>query len=295
MPASASSSTPRSTTAHRFAKDAAGELVYWAGSVAIHALEVSFARRIAADAERYLPYHASAKKIPFVDADGAVVKPDAPERSQARALPLRCAAGAQRVAILEVARADEYAPLKNAEGNDSVATASASARRDRAALARDRRRRESERPVGRTRSFEGGLRRGRARARAARRGCGPRARAEDDLMAIFRKSSAKSVGAKKSTSASKKSATPKKAPPTKKAAASKTAAKPKAKPPPPTKVVAKRRPRPPRRRPRARNCRRSRRGRSDRDAPSWSRPAPRSRRSSARSGAASSAAPSSTT
>jgi len=58
-------------------------------------------------------------------------------------------------------------------------------------------------------------------------------------MAIFRKSSAKSGGAKKSTSASKKSATPKKAPPTKKAAASKTAAKPKAKPAPPTKAVAK--------------------------------------------------------
>jgi UDP-N-acetylglucosamine/UDP-N-acetylgalactosamine diphosphorylase len=109
--------------AHRFAKDAAGELVYWAGSIAIHAFEVSFARRIAADAERYLPYHASAKKIPFVDTDGAVVKPDAPNGHKLERFLFDALPAAQRVAILEVARADEYAPLKNAEGNDSAATA----------------------------------------------------------------------------------------------------------------------------------------------------------------------------
>jgi len=58
-------------------------------------------------------------------------------------------------------------------------------------------------------------------------------------MAIFRKSSAKSGGSKKSTSASKKSATPKKTPPTKKAAAPKSAAKPKGKPAPPPKAAGK--------------------------------------------------------
>ena len=108
---------------HRFATDAAGELVYWAGSVAIHALDVAFARRIAADAERHLPFHASAKKIPFVGAAGATVKPTEPnghklERFLFDALPV-----ARHVALLEVAREDEYAPLKNAEGTDSAATA----------------------------------------------------------------------------------------------------------------------------------------------------------------------------
>src|SRR4029453_7832344 len=92
-------------------------------SIAIHAFEVSFARRIAADAERYLPYHASAKKIPFVDTDGAVVKPDAPNGHKLERFLFDALPAAQRVAILEVARADEYAPLKNAEGDDSAATA----------------------------------------------------------------------------------------------------------------------------------------------------------------------------
>lgn len=109
--------------AHRFARDAAGELVYWAGSIAIHLLEVSFVRRIAADAERHLPYHASAKKIPCTDANGRPFRPDAPnghklERFLFDALP--CAA---RVSLLEVARGDEYAPVKNADGDDSPTTA----------------------------------------------------------------------------------------------------------------------------------------------------------------------------
>ena len=81
---------------HRYQRDAAGELAYWAGSIAIHVLEVAFARRIAAEAERYLPYHASAKKIPCVDANGRPRAPGRAERSQARALPLRRAALAAR-------------------------------------------------------------------------------------------------------------------------------------------------------------------------------------------------------
>jgi len=111
--------------AHRFAKDDGGDLVYWAGSVAIHALEVGFARRIAADAERHLPYHASAKKIPFVDAAGNAVKPNEPNGHKLERFLFDALPAAQRVALVEVAREDEYAPLKNAQGGDSPATARA--------------------------------------------------------------------------------------------------------------------------------------------------------------------------
>lgn len=111
--------------AHRFAKDESGDLLYWAGSIAIHALETGFARRIAADAERHLPYHASAKKIPCVDAAGAPLKPNEPNGHKLERFLFDALPAAQRVTLVEVAREDEYAPLKNAQGGDSPATARA--------------------------------------------------------------------------------------------------------------------------------------------------------------------------
>jgi len=109
--------------AHRFAKDDRGELAFWAGSIAIHLLEVGFVRRIAADAERHLPYHASAKKIPYVDAAGRRVEPHEQNGRKLERFLFDALPAAQRVALLEVAREDEYAPVKNAEGGDSPATA----------------------------------------------------------------------------------------------------------------------------------------------------------------------------
>ncbi len=110
---------------HRYQKDASGELVYWAGSIAIHAIDVAFARRVAADAERYLPYHASAKKIPFVDDDGCAVKPTEPNGHKLERFLFDALPAAERVALVEVERADEYAPVKNADGGDSPLTARA--------------------------------------------------------------------------------------------------------------------------------------------------------------------------
>jgi UDP-N-acetylglucosamine/UDP-N-acetylgalactosamine diphosphorylase len=111
--------------AHRFAKDERGDLLYWAGSIAIHALEVAFAHRVAKDAEHYLPYHASAKKIPYVDANGVAVKPAEPNGHKLERFLFDALPAAERVALVEVAREEEYAPLKNAEGGDSPATARA--------------------------------------------------------------------------------------------------------------------------------------------------------------------------
>jgi hypothetical protein len=51
-------------------EDADGELLFWAGSIAMHVLDRAFAERIAAQADSLLPYHASPKSIPYVDADG---------------------------------------------------------------------------------------------------------------------------------------------------------------------------------------------------------------------------------
>jgi UDP-N-acetylglucosamine/UDP-N-acetylgalactosamine diphosphorylase len=117
---------------HRNQRDESGELVYWAGSIAIHALETAFVRRVAGQAERLLPYHASAKKIPFLDEAGRLVKPAEPNGYKLERFLFDALPAADRVAILEIAREDEYAPVKNAEGSDSPETA----RRGLDALAR---------------------------------------------------------------------------------------------------------------------------------------------------------------
>src|SRR4029453_13316967 len=51
-------------------RGADGQLLYWAGSIAIHAFGREFLRRVAERADALLPYHASPKAIPSVDANG---------------------------------------------------------------------------------------------------------------------------------------------------------------------------------------------------------------------------------
>jgi UDP-N-acetylglucosamine/UDP-N-acetylgalactosamine diphosphorylase len=108
---------------HRYARDEDGELVYWAGSTAIHLLETSFVRRVARDAETALPFHASAKKIPFVDEDGSRVEPAEPNGYKLERFVFDALPAARSAMIVEACREEEYAPVKNAEGGDSPETA----------------------------------------------------------------------------------------------------------------------------------------------------------------------------
>ena len=117
---------------HRHLRDGSGELVYWAGSIAVHLLQVDFVRRVAAEAERHLPYHASAKKIPTVDPEGRNVAPAAPNGYKLERFVFDALPAARAVCVVEALREEEYSPIKNAEGEDSPA----SARRDLSALCR---------------------------------------------------------------------------------------------------------------------------------------------------------------
>jgi len=96
-----------------------GELVYWAGNIAIHLFNRDFLRRIAAESERCLPFHASPKAIGSVDSDAknrASVVPNGYklERFVFDALPW-----AERTCLMEVRAEEEFSPIKNAEGKDS--------------------------------------------------------------------------------------------------------------------------------------------------------------------------------
>ncbi|MGJ8654112.1 MAG: UTP--glucose-1-phosphate uridylyltransferase [Opitutaceae bacterium] len=97
-----------------------GSIRFNGGSVAIHIFDRDFiARAAGSGAGVKLPFHRADKKIPYVDADGNIVKPEAPngvkfEMFVFDALPL-----AKRPVIIEAAREDEFSPVKNAEGVDS--------------------------------------------------------------------------------------------------------------------------------------------------------------------------------
>ena len=98
-----------------------GQLRFLAGSIAVHAMSVEFVSRLNTDAKFSLPYHRADKKIPCVDVhSGERIEPDAPngvklERFVFDALPL-----CRKSIVYETDRVEEFAPIKNAEGVDSV-------------------------------------------------------------------------------------------------------------------------------------------------------------------------------
>jgi len=103
-----------------------GRLVYEAGNIAVHIIGVKFLQRLAeggTDGGIALPYHRAEKKVPFVDlASGERVEPAQPNAVKLElfvfdALPL-----AERSIVLETDRVEEFAPIKNADGNDSPRT-----------------------------------------------------------------------------------------------------------------------------------------------------------------------------
>ncbi len=100
------------------ATEADGSLRFWAGSVASHAIECAFARRVTGG----LPYHRAIKRVPYIDQNGNLIEPDEPnaikfETFMFDALPLATA-----TLSVESLRQDEFSPIKNADGDDSPAT-----------------------------------------------------------------------------------------------------------------------------------------------------------------------------
>jgi len=105
------------------ARDSDGRLRFEAGSIAIHIIARALVERLTAGGEFALPFHRAEKKIPYVDEAGETVTPDEPngvkfEMFVFDALPL-----AESPVVLEIDRSREFSPVKNADGEDSPATA----------------------------------------------------------------------------------------------------------------------------------------------------------------------------
>ena len=104
--------------------DATGKLRYLAGSIAIHVLDREFVRKMArADgAGGGLPFHRADKKIATIDAAGNPVKPAKPNGVKFEMFVFDALPSAKNPVVIETARADDFSPVKNAEGADSPQT-----------------------------------------------------------------------------------------------------------------------------------------------------------------------------
>ncbi len=106
----------------KYARRPDGELVFSAGSIAIHAIEVGFLERLVAEGIE-LPHHRAIKKVEWVDERGRKIRPEEPngvrfERFVFDAVPHAC-----NPLVLMVERREEFAPIKRPEGEDSPGTA----------------------------------------------------------------------------------------------------------------------------------------------------------------------------
>ena len=95
-----------------------GSLKFDAGSIAIHALTVDFIDRLTSGSGVTLPWHRAEKKVPHVG-EPEPASPNAVKLEQFvfDAIPL-----ADNAIVQSTERAEEFSPVKNAEGNDSPAT-----------------------------------------------------------------------------------------------------------------------------------------------------------------------------
>ena len=99
-----------------------GSLRFNSGSIAIHALRVSFIDRLNHGGDLKLPWHRAEKKVAYVDDRGATIKPEKPNAVKLEQFVFDAIPLAKNAIVYETERAEEFSPVKNAEGNDSPAT-----------------------------------------------------------------------------------------------------------------------------------------------------------------------------
>ncbi len=101
-----------------------GQLRYRAGSIGIHVLDCEFVARVGSgdNAAFRLPFHRADKKVAAVDAQGQVMQPDRPNGVKFEMFVFDALPFARQATIIETDRAEDFSPVKNATGVDSVAS-----------------------------------------------------------------------------------------------------------------------------------------------------------------------------
>ena len=100
--------------------DEEGELLFGESHIMCNLYSIDALEKISKES---LPYHSAHKKAPYMNEKGELVKPKEPNAYKYEAFIFDGFAYFDNISILRGRRNEDFAPVKNAEGNDSPATA----------------------------------------------------------------------------------------------------------------------------------------------------------------------------
>ncbi|KPJ55855.1 MAG: hypothetical protein AMS16_03495, partial [Planctomycetes bacterium DG_58] len=98
-----------------------GSLTFWAANLCIFWYTVDFVETVGTGGG--LPFHFARKKIPFIDEQGECIGPAEPNGLKFETFVFDALPQAAKTFIMEISRAEEFAPVKNRTGEDSVDSA----------------------------------------------------------------------------------------------------------------------------------------------------------------------------
>ena len=104
------------------AKDEKGDPAYYFGVILNYLFKVSDLEKIV---QKKMPLHIVEKKIPYMNEDGELIKPESPNGYKFETLILDMIHLMDSCLPYEVVRNHEFAPIKNKTGIDSVESARA--------------------------------------------------------------------------------------------------------------------------------------------------------------------------
>ncbi len=95
-------------------KAADGGLLFWAGNTGVHVFNTAFLKQMS-QSDTSLPFHASRKRVPFVDSRAQRIEPDQPNALKFERFVFDLMPAARESIVIEVDRHATFAPLKNAD------------------------------------------------------------------------------------------------------------------------------------------------------------------------------------
>jgi UDP-N-acetylglucosamine/UDP-N-acetylgalactosamine diphosphorylase len=99
-------------------RDAQGNLLFWAGSIAVHLIKTEFLNKLKEKGIE-LPYYLAKKKIPHINSEGIMVQPTTENGVKFERFIFDILPYAEIIVVQEVEREEEYAPVKDATGENS--------------------------------------------------------------------------------------------------------------------------------------------------------------------------------